>query len=131
MPNNFDHGRPQVYFTSNFLKNHVFVGGPGEKKKAENVFLRRGKDISTVLCLTRMELVQLAGEIHRRQEEFARRPHGIFTTQRGYDYWSRGGGRAKDKQRAAPGRGPFRYGVRRGADGTFVLCHFHTWNVGA
>jgi hypothetical protein len=120
----FDHGRPQVYFTSNFLKHHVFVGSSGEKKKAENVFLRRGLEVSTVLCLTRLEMVRLAAEIHRRQAEFARRPKAIFTTQQAYDWWSRGGPQAKDKQRATSSHGHFRYGVRQNNDGVYTLCHF-------
>jgi hypothetical protein len=125
MAKNFDHGRPQVYFTSNFLKNHVLLCSTGGKKKAENVFLRRGRDISTVLCLTRLELVHLAGEIHRRQGEFSRRPSAIFTTQHGYDYWKRGGPQAKDKQRATPGNGRFRYAVRMNDEGIYTVCHFH------
>lgn len=120
----FDHGRPQVYFTSNFHKNHIFVGSAGEKKKAERVFLRRGRDVSTVLCLTRMELVRLASEVHRRQNEFTGRPNGTFTTQNSYDFWSRGGPRAKDRQRASEYHGRFRYGVRLNEDGVYVMCHF-------
>jgi hypothetical protein len=124
MAKNFDHGRPQVYFTSNFFKNHVFVGSVGEKKKAENVFLRRGRQISTVLCLTRQELVQLAGEIHRRQSEFKSRSNAIFTTTHSYDFWSRGGDKAKDKQRATPGTSRFRYAVGVDSDGVYTMCHF-------
>ena len=121
---NFDHGRPEVYFHSAFLKNHIHVGSSNDKKKAENVFLRRSVRISTVLCLTRMELVRLAGEIHRRQDEFSLRPHGTFTTRQPYDYWSRGGAQGKDKQRATPGQGRFRYAVRPDSDGVYTMHHF-------
>jgi hypothetical protein len=81
----FDRGRPKVYFSSKFLKNHVFVGSEGAKKQAERVFQRRGKAISTVLCLTKRELIELAGEIHGNQDEFRRNPRKTFTTQRAYD----------------------------------------------
>jgi len=124
MTKKFDHGKPQVYFSANFWKNHIFLGNEGEKKKAENVFLRRGLDVSTVLCLTRMELVQLAGEIHRRQAEFSRVPNAVFMTQQAYDYWSRGGPQAKDKQRATFSSGRFRYKVRVNEEGLYTLCHF-------
>jgi hypothetical protein len=124
MAKNFDHGKPQVYFTPNFWKNHIFLGGAGEKKKAEAVFQRRGVNVSTVLSLTRRELGQLAAEIHRRQSEFSRTPNGVFTTQHAYDYWSRGGSQAKDKQRATFSTSRFRYKVRADKDGLFTLCHF-------
>ena len=104
MAANFDHGRPQVYFTANFWKNHIFVGSVGEKKKAENVFLRRGRNVSTVLSLTRAEVVRLAGEVYRRQEEFSGNPNGIFTTQMAYDWWVRGGEQAKEKTLQEQGR---------------------------
>jgi hypothetical protein len=124
MAKRFDHGRPQVYFTSDFLKNHIYLQSPGQKKKAENVFLRRGRNVSTVLCLTRLEFVRLAGEVYRRQSEYRRRPNGIFTTQQAYDYWSRGGEKAKDKQRATQGTSRFRYAVRMNEDGVYAICHF-------
>jgi hypothetical protein len=124
MSKKFDHGRPHVYFAPNFWKNHIFVGNAGEKKKAENVFLRRGVAVSTVVCLTRIELVQLAGEIHRRQAEFDRNPRLLFTTEHAYDYWSRGGHQAKDKQRATFSTRRFRYKVRINHEGIYTLCHF-------
>jgi len=127
MSGNFDHGRPELYFNSGFIKNHIHVGSSrdkNDKKKAENVFLRRGVRVSTVLCLTRLELVRLAGEVHRRQEEYSRRPNATQTTQLPYDYWARGGERGKDKQRAAPGNSRFRYAVRPNRDGVYVMHHF-------
>lgn len=124
MGTRFDHGRPQVYFSSGFIKNHLFLGSAGEKKRAERVFDRRGRAISTVLCLTRAELVRLAGELHRRQHEFTQTPRRTFTTLQAYDYWSRGGPRSKDKQRATPGKSRFRYSVQHNTDGTYVMCHF-------
>lgn len=124
MPTNFNHARPQVYFTAEFMKNHIFVGSSGQKKKAENVFLRRGKSISTVLCLTRMELVQLAGEVHRNQSECGRNPAKLFTSQRAYDFWSRGGAKAKDKQRATLHNGRFKYAMRLVQGGIYAMCHF-------
>ena len=125
MAKNFDHGRPRLYFTSDFLKNHIYLGSTGEKKKAENVFLRRGRNISTVLCLTRLELVRLAGEVHSRQEEFSRRPNAVFTTQHAYDCWSRGGAQGKDKQRATASTRHFRFAVRMNPEGIYTPCHFH------
>jgi hypothetical protein len=49
----FDHAKPKIYFSAKFLKNHVFVDNEGAKKRAEEVFQRRGKAVSTVLCLTK------------------------------------------------------------------------------
>jgi hypothetical protein len=119
----FDSGKPKIYFSSNFLKNHVFVGNEGAKKQAERVFQRRGKDISTVLCLTKRELIELAGELHENQAEFARNPRKTYTTERKYDYWSRGGAQAKDKQRATEHNSRFDYNVRLEGD-LHVMCHF-------
>ena len=119
----FDHAKPQIWFSPNFWKNHIFVGTEGQKKEAEKVFQRRGRAVSTVLCLTRSELVRLAAEVHRRQAEFERNPRGNFTTEAKYDYWSRGGSMAKDRQRATPANGKFRYAVRRELE-NFVMCHF-------
>lgn len=87
----FDHGQPQVYFTANFWKHHIYVSVAGGKRRAEDVFLRRPHPISTVVCLTRLELVQLAAEIHRRQTDYSDRPDHIFTTVHPYDFWVRGG----------------------------------------
>lgn len=124
MAEKFDHGKPQIYFTSNFLKNHVFIGTARQKQEAEKVFLRRGRNVSTVLCFTGLEFVTLAAEIFRRQSEYHGGPSGIYCTQMKYDYWQRGGTKAKDKQRATPGNGKFRYGVRLGVDGLYHMCHF-------
>jgi hypothetical protein len=120
----FDRGKHRIYFSSNFLKNHVFVGSAGAKKRAEVVFQRRRKNISTVLCLIQAELVRLAAEISRRQEEFTSRPKGKFTTEDRYDLWSRGGKRSSDKQRAISTNSSFRYGVKKDSDNTYVMCHF-------
>jgi hypothetical protein len=124
MAKNCDHAHPEVYFTGNFLKNHVCIGDAAAKKRAEVVFQRRDARVSTVLCLTRAELVQLAGEIHRRQIEFSTMPEGVFTTLTAYDLWSRGGPQAKDKQRATMRTDRFRFAVRCTADGIFAVCHF-------
>ena len=118
----FDSGKPKIYFSSKFLKNHVFLGNEGSKKQAERVFQRRGKAISTVLCLTKRELIELAGELHENQTEFARNPRKTFTTERAYDYWSRGGAQAKDKQRATEHSGRFDYNVRLEGE-LYVMCH--------
>jgi hypothetical protein len=123
MAEKFDHGRPKVYFGSKFLTNHVFVGGEGAKKRAEKVFQRRGKSISTVLCLTPRELVELAGEIHRRQDEFNKSPNRTYTTERAYDCWSRGGPKSKDDQRATQDTKCFKYNVKRVGE-IYVLFHF-------
>jgi hypothetical protein len=120
----FDRGRPQLYFTARFLKNHVYVGNQGAKKRAEMVFQRRGKTVSTVLCLTRSELVQLAGEIHNNQDAFGRSPRQVFTTKHAYDYWSRGGSQSKDKQRATAHCKRFEYKVLLIGE-IYALDHFH------
>jgi hypothetical protein len=124
MAKNFDHAHPEVYFTGNFLKNHVCIGDAAAKKRAEIVFQRRDARVSTVLCLTAAELVQLAGEIHRRQPEFSAFPDGIFTSTSEYDLWIRGGPQGKDKQRATVCTDRFRFAVRRTTDGIYALCHF-------
>jgi hypothetical protein len=120
---NFDRAHPKIYFSSKFLKNHIFVGSEGAKKQAERVFQRRGKPISTVLCLTKRELIQLAGEIHCNQELFSRSPKKTFTTQQAYDYWSRGGSQDKDKQRATLHTRRFDYNVQRVGE-IYVMAHF-------
>ena len=124
MSDKFDPANAKTYFSSSFLKNHIFVGSTAQKKKAETVFQRRGKAISTVICLTRSELVQLAGEIHSRQKEF--KGSGKYLSLQKYDYWQRGGSKAKDKQRATSGNGRFHYAVRSERDGKFVMCHFES-----
>ena len=121
----FDHGRPKVYFSSRFIKNHIFEGSESEKKKAENVFLRRGRNVSTVITLNSPDLVRLAGEIHRRQSEFAANPKKNFTSHGQFDFWSRGGSMAKDKQRASSHHGRFQFAVWKNVDGIYVMDHFH------
>jgi hypothetical protein len=74
MADRFNPGKAKKYFSAKFLKHHVYVGSAGAKKRAEEVFQRRGKSVSTVLCLTMRELVQLAGEIHAQQEAFGKSP---------------------------------------------------------
>jgi hypothetical protein len=123
MADKFDPARAKKYFSRNFLKNHIFVGNEGAKKRAEEVFQRRGKDISTVLCLTKHELIQLAGEIHGNQEAFGRSPRKTFTTEHVYDYWSRGGNQSKDKQRATMDASRFKYNVQL-VDDLYVMTHF-------
>ena len=123
MADKFDQAHPKIYFASKFLKNHIFVGNEGAKKRAEEVFQRRGKAVSTVLCLTQRELIQLAGEIYANQVEFSRSPRKTFTTQQAYDYWSRGGNQSKDKQRATMHTARFDYNVQLVGE-IYVLAHF-------
>lgn len=123
MADKFDRARAKSYFTRKFLKNHIFVGSEGAKKRAEQVFQRRGKAVSTVLCLTKRELIQLAGEIHGNQEEFKRNPRKTFTTESAYDQWLRGGNQAKDKQRATMQTRRFDYNVQLAGE-IYVLAHF-------
>lgn len=125
MAEKFDRGRPKVYFSSNFLKNHIFLGNEGAKKQAERVFQRRGEKISTVLCLTKRELIELAGELHEKQADFSKNPRKTHSTERAYDYWSRGGKqpKSKDKQRATEHSGRFKYNVRLEGE-LYVMCHF-------
>jgi hypothetical protein len=123
MADRFNPGKAKKYFSSKFLKHHVYVGNAGAKKRAEEVFQRRGKSVSTVLCLTMRELVQLAGEIHAQQEAFVRSPRKLFKTERTYDYWSRGGAQSKEKQRATLHTSRFEYGVKLQGD-LYVMAHF-------
>lgn len=123
MAERFNPGRAKKYFSAKFLKHHVYVGNAGAKKRAEEVFQRRGKAVSTVLCLTTRELVQLAGEIHANQEAFGRSPRKTFVTGQAYDYWSRGGSQSKDKQRATLHTSRFEYGVKLQGE-IYVMAHF-------
>jgi hypothetical protein len=122
MADRFNPGRAKKYFSPKFLKHHVYVGSAGAKKRAEEVFQRRGKAVSTVLCLTMRELVQLAGEIHAQQETFGRSPRKLFKTERAYDYWSRGGSQSKEKQRATLHTSRFAYGVKWQGE-IYVMAH--------
>jgi hypothetical protein len=121
----FDHGRPRVYFSSNFLKNHVDTGNELPKKRAEIVFQRRGRTISTVIYLTPSELVTLAAEVFNKQDKFAAAPDGIFTTDQPYELWSRGDDDGTDKQRATSINSTFKYAVQKNSDGVYVIYHFH------
>jgi len=131
MTNKFNPGDAQTWFSSKFWKDHVFVGDALQKKKAETVFQRRDVKVSSVVCLNRAELVTLAGEVHKRQTEFARASvHSKFTTRQSYDIWSRGtprppaSQRTRQQQTASHKRAPFRYSVREQPDGRFVIHHF-------
>jgi len=124
MTQRFNPAHPQIYFTSKFIRDHIYLRSMVQKKKAENVFLRRTVGISTVLCLTRPELVLLASEIYRRQTEFSRQPEISYTTSQAYNFWSRGGAKAKDKQRATQDNHRFRYNVRLNKEGIYAVCHF-------
>src|SRR5262245_21242925 len=123
MAEKFDPARAKKYFSRKFLKNHIYVGSEGAKKRAEEVFQRRGKAVSTVLCLTKRELIQLAGEIHANQESFGRTPRKTVTTQHAYDFWTRGGTQSKDKQRATMQTSRFDYAVQL-VDELYVMAHF-------
>jgi hypothetical protein len=123
MAEKFDPARAKQYFGRKFLKNHIFVGSDGAKKRAEEVFQRRGKAVGTVLCLTKRELIQLAAEIHSNQQAFGRSPRKTFTTEQPYDYWSRGGKQAKDKQRATMDNGRIDYSVQLVGD-IYMMAHF-------
>lgn len=110
-PPKFDPGKPKVLFTGNFLKNHVFIGSDSDKKQAEKVFLRRGKDVSTVIVFNRKEFAQFAGEVFSRQEDYKANPRRTFRSEKVYTYWSRGGDTDSDKKRAKPEKGKILYGV--------------------
>jgi len=123
---------PRLYFTSQFIWKHVFVGEPGEcKKRAENIFMRRRIDVSTVLCLTPREFRQLAGEVYRRQTVYQQYwQQKLFVSQHEYTYFERGGDEAhtkpSDKQRAKLSSGRICYGVRPDrSTGLFMVNHFH------
>ncbi|MEM9585656.1 MAG: hypothetical protein AAGA03_00120 [Planctomycetota bacterium] len=125
MSSSFNPADAQTYFSAKFWKDHVYVGTEMQKKKAEAVFLRRSVSISTVLCLTRAELIRLAGEIHQRQSEYAKHPpRSLFRSRQEYDFWSRGGSRPRDRQAASSDRKAFRYAVVSGPDDRFVMHHF-------
>jgi hypothetical protein len=128
----FDHGKPRVYFTSDFLKHHVYVGSAPSKKRAEIVFQSRlnpkgkkeGKPKvtdSSVIWLTAPELVTLANEVFEMQDEYGRAPNATFTTAKKYEIWSRGD--ATDKQQATSENSTFSYGVRLASD-IYVMSHF-------
>lgn len=124
MTRNFDPSQARSYFTAKFYQDHMDVDNPGAKKRAELVFQRRDVKVSTVLCLTWHELVQLAGELHQLQEMFRRAPNHEYTTTQPYDYWSRGGIQAKDRQRATFHTGRFKYKVLLVND-IYAINHFH------
>jgi hypothetical protein len=124
MAQNFDPKLAQTYFTSKFYNDHVYLSQIGAKKNAEIVFQRRGEYISTVLCLTYPDLVQLAGEIHHGQAAYSQSPLQAYTTLNAYECWSRGGPQAKDRQRASPRRSPFLYKVCL-VHSIYVVYHFH------
>jgi len=125
MTNKFNPSNAQVYFTSKFWKDHVFLGSELAKKKAEIVFQRRSVQISTVICLTRAELILLAGEVHNRQTEFARGgPHSKYESKTAYDIWSRGGSKPSDRQAASHKKSKFRFAVQKQVDGKYAIHHF-------
>ena len=129
MAEKFNPADARLYFTKKFLKNHMFVG-ENAKKQAEQRFQARDFEeddielpINSLLCLTKKELIRLAGEIHGNQEEYDRNPGKTFTTDHAYTWWTRGGTQAKDKQRARPHTGRFKYNVHR-VKTLYVLGHF-------
>lgn len=125
MTNKFDPNNAQTYFTSKFWKDHVFLGSEFAKKKAEIVFQRRDVRISSVLCLTRTELIMLAGEVRRRQAEFAKGGrHLKHVTLSAYDIWSRGGSKPSDRQAASHKKSTFRFAVHEQTDGKYAIHHF-------
>ena len=125
MSEKFNPANAQAFFTSKFWKDHVFVGNDMQKKKAETVFQRRSVQVSSVICLTRAELVKLAGEIHQRQAEFAKGgPHSKYTSKLVVDMWTRGGTKPRDQQTASHKKSVFKFAVRKQTSGTFAVHHF-------
>ncbi|MDV6030974.1 MAG: hypothetical protein F9B45_12905 [Phycisphaera sp. RhM] len=125
MVNKFNPSDAQTYFTAKFWKDHVYLGNELNKKKAEIVFQRRSVQISSVICLTRAELTQLAGEVHHRQTEFARAgSHSTYVSRSAYDIWSRGGSKPSDRQAASLKRSTFRFAVQKQMDGKYAIHHF-------
>lgn len=105
-----------MYFTYNFLRNHVAVLESDDpvraaKKKAERRWTDRGLPVGTLLCLRHDELIRLLGEIRGRQPEYATRPAALFISRFPFLYYERDA----DKGKQAKLRGPrlLQYGVRR------------------
>ena len=118
------HGPARVYFARNFLQHHVRVGNDGAKKAAELMFLQRKKDFSTVIWLKKWEFEQLAGEVCRRQGEYAENPQGKYTTRERYELHTRGGTGA-DRKRATEKNAKFEYNVQKfGGDEHFRIVHY-------
>ncbi|OYP33890.1 hypothetical protein CGZ80_17015 [Rhodopirellula sp. MGV] len=121
----FNPADAQTYFSTNFWKNHIFVGSELNKKKAEVVFQRRGVDVSSVICMTRSELIMLASDLHNRQAEFARGgPNAKYISRVAFDIWQRGGPRSRDRQAASHTKSKFEYKVRSTNGGRIVVCHY-------
>lgn len=101
------------YFTYKFLTDHVELRGRSldkgpAKKKAEVRYQIRSVPVNTLLCLWDKDLIRLAGEVRRRQQEYADNPGGLFVSEAAYAYFERRGKRAKEY---SPRH--FRYAVRR------------------
>ncbi len=106
-------------FTEKFWKDHVYEGDEEfAKRDAENIYLRRDVEVSSVLEMSLHAIRILTGEIARRQGEFTGSPNGIFTSEKSFAYWERKGKRAK---RLGPSQ--FRYAVKR-EDGLYKIHHF-------
>ena len=83
----------------------------------------KSKNTKTLAALG-VRLIDLGALIGVCPRLCPRLPNGIFTTQQPYDYWSRDGEQAKDKQRATFGHGRFRYAIRPDSDGIYTMHHF-------
>lgn len=116
-------GAEHEYFTYKFLTDHVGLLGPCQdersaKKKAELRFQSRSVPVNTLLCLWPRDLIRLAGEVRRRQEEYAANPNELFVSEAAYSYLER------EKKRARfYGPRHFRYGVRREHPKGFYKIH--------
>ncbi len=106
-------GAEHEFFTYKFLSDHVGLLGPYDdakraKKKAEIRYQSRSVPVNTLLCLWPRDLTRLAGEVRRRQQEYAANPNGLFVSEAAYSYFEREGKRARFY-----GPRHFRYAVRR------------------
>jgi len=107
------------YFTDKFWKDHVYEGDEEfAKRDAENIYMRRDVDVSSVLEMSLHAIRILVGEIMRRQSEYSATPVRIFSSEKAFVYWERKGKRAK---RLGPSQ--FLYGVKL-EESVYKIHHF-------
>jgi hypothetical protein len=121
-------GPPESFFTADCRKKHFFIASPAEaKKRAEIIYQKRFKREaipgSTMVCLSAIEFKGLAQELANRQEEFNRDKKPLYDSHQKYDVWFRGGDRKRDKQSASNTNSIFKFGVKKNADGLYIMNH--------
>jgi hypothetical protein len=95
--------------------------GKAAKQRAEKVYERRGRHMSTLVCLKNsQELVGLASEVFNMQSDFERQPNDVYTTKKSYRLLYRGG---KNRQNVEEQTSTFDYKVKLENE-LFVMDHF-------